>query len=161
MSALDIAVPFVQQKEDCKLQAYRDEAGFPTIGYGHLLTVNTHCALEKFKPITQEQADQLLRDDLGKTLIGVEAALDGHGPFTDHELAALCSLAFNIGLNAFTHSTVCRMLTTAEPPNRVQAADAFRLWNKETIGGKKIVSKGLVNRREAERVLFLSPDQGA
>ena len=30
------------------------------------------------------------------------------------------------------------------------------MWNKVTFGGKKVISNGLVNRRERERALFLS-----
>ena len=61
---------------------------------------------------------------------------------------AMASLCWNIGPGNFAKSSVVRRFNDG---NLMGAGDAFRLWNK--AGGK--VLKGLVNRREAERALFL------
>jgi len=37
----------------------------------------------------------------------------------------------------------------------LQIRTGFRMWNKITVGGKKVVSKGLDNRRNAEADLFI------
>jgi lysozyme len=60
----------------------------------------------------------------------------------------MTSLAFNIGLDRFNGSTV---LKRHRQGNYSRAADAFLLW--KYIAGRP--SKGLLNRREAERLLYL------
>jgi lysozyme len=62
---------------------------------------------------------------------------------------AMTSLAFNIGLDRFNGSTV---LKRHRQGNFARAADAFLLWRY--ING--VPSKGLLNRREAERELYLT-----
>ena len=69
-------------------------------------------------------------------------------PLNDNQLAACTSLAYNIGLAAFRGSTLLRKLNDGDYQG---AADQFPVWNK--AGGR--VVQGLVNRRAAERDLFL------
>ncbi len=76
----------------------------------------------------------------------------------ENEFAALCSLVFNIGHGAFRKSTTLRELNRN---SRLDAADAFELWNKATINGKKQVVAGLAARRAAEKGLFLTPTEEA
>lgn len=53
-------ISLIKQFEGCKLKAYRCPAGVPTIGYGHTKGVKMGQA------ITQEQAEEYLREDLEK-----------------------------------------------------------------------------------------------
>jgi lysozyme len=64
---------------------------------------------------------------------------------------ALIALAFNIGDKAFLGSTVMRRINAGDLAG---VPEAFRMWNKETIEGRKVVNQGLVNRREAEIKLW-------
>ena len=64
----------------------------------------------------------------------------------------MVSLCYNIGPTGFKNSTVVRKLNDNDYSG---ASNAILMWNK--AGGK--VSKGLVNRRNAERELFLTQDQ--
>jgi lysozyme len=68
---------------------------------------------------------------------------------SQNKFDAVVALCYNIGLGNFQSSTLRQKILRKEWD---AAADAFMLWNK--AGGK--VLKGLVKRREAERVLFLS-----
>jgi lysozyme len=61
----------------------------------------------------------------------------------------MTSLAFNIGLSRFGNSTV---LKRHKLGNYQAAGNAFLLWRFDN--GKPV--KGLLNRREAERMLYLS-----
>jgi lysozyme len=61
----------------------------------------------------------------------------------------MTSLAFNIGLSRFGNSTV---LKRHKLGNYQAAGSAFLLWRFDN--GKLV--KGLLNRREAERMLYLS-----
>ncbi len=63
------------------------------------------------------------------------------------EIGACTSLAYNIGLANFEHSTLLRKINAGD---RAGAAAEFPKWNK--AAGK--VMKGLVNRRAAERAVF-------
>ena len=72
---------------------------------------------------------------------------------TEEQRAALISLTFNIGSGGFLSSTVLRRLNAG---NYEGAADAFLMWNKITRNGVKERDQGLVNRRERERLLFLT-----
>jgi lysozyme len=72
-------------------------------------------------------------------------------PLTGPQLDALIALCFNIGGPAFITSTVLRRVNAQDFKN---VPDAFRMWNKETIKGRKVVNNGLVNRREFEIKLW-------
>ena len=71
------------------------------------------------------------------------------GKITQNMFDALVSLAYNIGTGALAGSSIIRKLKAGD---KLGAANAFRLYNKS--GGQ--VLKGLVNRREEERKIFLS-----
>jgi GH24 family phage-related lysozyme (muramidase) len=96
--------------------------------------------------ITQAEADERLRDDLGDAEAAVERLVTV--PLNPNEHAALVSLVFNIGSGAFSHSTLLRLLNGG---NRAGAARQFKRWNR---GGGKVLN-GLVKRRAAETALFL------
>ncbi len=70
-------------------------------------------------------------------------------PTTPNMLGAMVSLAYNIGLGAFGKSSVLKNHLARRYAN---AAASFNLWNK---GGGKVLP-GLVRRRAAEAVLYLS-----
>jgi lysozyme len=135
---------------------YKDVAGFPTIGVGHLLTKAelTTSALQldgSFidwrKGLSEAQCLALLAQDVYIFEQAVDGALVGIA-LTQHEFDACVSLAFNIGGAAFTGSSVVRFLRKGM---RADAANAFLLWKK--AGGK--VVQGLLNRRIAEKKIFL------
>lgn len=125
--------------EGCRLTAYPDSVGIPTIGYGHTLGVKLGDV------ITQAQADKFLLDDLKTAINAVHAAV--HVPLTENEESALVDLVYNIGAGNFQHSTLLRLLNAGQ---HEAAADQFAAWNK--AGGQ--VLAGLVRRRAAEAALF-------
>lgn len=67
---------------------------------------------------------------------------------TPNQWAALTSFAYNVGLSACLGSTLVRLVNEGELD---KAADQFLLWDKS----KGQVIQGLLNRRKAERTLFL------
>lgn len=134
----------IKSFEGCKLEAYLCPAGVWTIGYGH-----TH-GVVKGQKITQDQADQLLIDDLDIFVKGVDQATNV--PLSQNEFDALVSFAFNVGIGAFKSSTMCRLINEGKLK---EAADQFDRWNK--AGGK--VLAGLTRRRKAEKELFLKDGQ--
>ncbi|PAQ09734.1 lysozyme [Mesorhizobium temperatum] len=140
----------IARREGNVLTAYLDSVGVWTIGVGHT-SVAGPPKVSKGLKITAAQSDEILQRDLA----GVEASVSAmvKVPLNQSEFDALVSLVFNIGAGGFKGSSVLRNLNAG---NRRGAADSMLAWNKGTIGGKKVVLKGLANRRADERAQFLS-----
>lgn len=149
MKLSNIGLSLLKQFEGCKLVAYRDSANIPTIGYGHIQGVKMS------DKITQEQADQWLKEDVAKFERGVNKLVRELGvTITQNQFDALVCFAFNVGLSALQKSTLAKKLYTMDNKDQQSVyavADQFLRWNK--AGGK--VVQGLVNRRGKERLLFL------
>ncbi|WP_370275463.1 lysozyme [Yersinia ruckeri] len=122
---------------------YRDVVGVLTVCDGH-----TGQDIILGKRYSDAECDALLQQDL----IPVFAAIDRivNVPMTDFRKAALASFGYNVGISAMTHSTLVKKLNRGDTSG---ACDELRRWIK--AGGK--VWKGLVNRREVERELCLTP----
>lgn len=134
----------IKQFEGCRLDAYRDQAGVATIGYGHTQAVALGLK------ITQEEAEQYFEKDVADFAMRVRACLTREP--SQEQFDALCSLAFNIGVGAFKGSTVWRQFNAADD---IAAANAFGLWNKMRVDGKLVESPGLTRRRATEKALYL------
>ena len=123
--------------EGCKLNAYRDAVGIPTIGYGRTRGV------EMGMTITQEQADK----DLEEFIELEEEALGrflGDVKLTDNQWDAIVSFAYNVGIGNFKRSTMAKKIL-ANPANPTIYHE-FGRWVK--AGNKKL--PGLVRRRAWE-----------
>lgn len=97
--------------------------------------------------LTEAQAQEWLEEDLAESAAGVEKRVKV--VVTDNQFGALVSFAYNVGLGNFQGSTLLRHLNEG----KYKAASVeFGKW---TRGGGKVLP-GLVKRREAERLLFLS-----
>jgi lysozyme len=142
----DRGLALIRQFEGVKLDAYQDVAGIWTIGYGHIKGV------QPGMHITQDEAEQALKDDLRGTEIAVEGATSAAPP-SDNQFAAMVALCFNIGSANFRSSSVLKEHLSG---NSAAAADAFLLWNKARVNGTLQVVQGLANRRAAECALYLS-----
>lgn len=130
--------------EGFKGSVYLDVAGLPTIGYGHLIKPH-----ERFTTITEAQAGALLAKDV----TSAESAVNKYVkvPLTQNQFDALVSFAFNVGNGAFANSTMLKRINEGK---YTEAGYEFGRWVFITVGGKKTVSAGLVNRRTADYNLF-------
>jgi lysozyme len=138
---LESAATLVKEFEGCRLVAYRCPAGVWTIGWGH-----TGPEVRKGLTITQEQADELLEQDLGSVLSGVDRLVTVD--LSVGQTAALVSFAYNVGLGALKHSTLLRLLNAGA---KEAAAAELAKWTR--AAGR--VLPGLVRRRAAEMEMFL------
>ena len=134
---------FIRETEGEKLTAYRCSAGVPTIGVGH-----TGPDVRLGMTITKAQSEALLVADLARFEKAVSAAIKV--PLTQNQFDALVSLAFNIGADAFSKSTLVRVLNGGHCD---QVSAQLARWNK--VGGKP--NKGLTARRAREAALFVKP----
>lgn len=142
LSNSDACTALIKQFESCRLHSYIDQAGLWTIGWGHRTKLRD-------KLITQEQADDLLTIDIAKAVNTVTCLVSV--PLTQNQFDALVSFAYNIGAQAFRDSTLLKLLNASHP----NVADEFKRWVYVRKNGRMLISKGLVRRREAERVLFI------
>ena len=137
-------IALIQEFESCRLRAYLCSAGKPTLGWG-----STGSDIKLGMTWTQEQADERFERDLQRFEREVESLLTFEP--TNNEFSALVSFAYNVGVNALSKSTLLRKFNAGDTTG---AANEFLRWNK--AGGN--VLAGLARRRDAERDLFLSPD---
>ena len=139
MKISDAGLALIKRSEGLRLDAYLDGANVPTIGYGSTLGVHMG------QVITPGEAERKLQEDIARH--DITPLLDGC-PTKQCEYDAMTSLAFNIGLERFRNSTV---LKRHKLGMKDAAGQAFLLWRY--IAGKP--SQGLLNRREAERLMYL------
>jgi lysozyme len=142
------AAKIIADFEGLRLRAYKDSGGIWTIGYGTTINPDTGLPIKQGDSITKETALRWLKIQTASVASRVKALIKR--PVTDNQLAALTSLAYNIGLGAFGRSTLLRKLNAGE--NSQAIAAEFLKWNK--VAGQ--VVPGLTNRRKLESELFLS-----
>jgi lysozyme len=148
-----LAMPLIQEFEGLRLAPYLDSAGIPTIGWGTILYPNGRPVTMQDPPISQDYAQDCLAFEMQSKSTALQHLLT-----TDpglHQAAAMLSLVYNIGVANFTGSTVLRQFNAG---NIQAAADAFLLWDKAHVNGELVVVPGLLKRRQAEQVVFLTAD---
>lgn len=143
MTHSEACVDLVATFEGLRTTAYQDQRGIWTLGYGHTYGVEEGhtCTVDQAKAWLYQ--DLMIADRALQKCVKVET--------TQNQWDALCSLAYNIGGAAFEASTLVKLLNVHDFTG---AANQFLNWDK-TNGA---VNLGLVNRRAAERKLFLTPE---
>lgn len=139
-------IGLIKSFEDLRLSAYDDGVGKWTIGFGTTIYPNGH-PVQEGDVCTEIQAEQYLHNDLATFERTVNSAVKV--PIHQHQFDALVSLTYNIGSNAFRHSTLLKNLNNHDYK---AAAEQFDVWNR---GGGRVL-KGLVRRRQIEKTLFLT-----
>jgi lysozyme len=136
---------FIEGQEGCALGAYWDVNGY-SIGFGHHSP-----GVVASMSISQEQADELLSGDL----TWVEAAVNHLVvvPVSQAQFDALADFVYNEGAGALQRSTALHLLNSGAAMDKV--ADALLLWDKKMSGGSLVSDSGILQRRRAERALFL------
>lgn len=120
-------------------------SGKPTIGYGF-----TSKKLVEKCFITQKEADveleRIVKLCLGRIHKSVKVKL------TANQETALVAFIYNVGGANFAKSTLVKKLNEND---FVGASNEFGKWKYTKVNGKKVVSKGLLNRRNQEKARFL------
>lgn len=142
-------IDMIRHFEGCKLVAYKCPADVWTIGYGH--TQGVHEGMT----ITQAQADDMLRQEIARFEREVESLIKIPSPL-QCQFDALVSFAYNVGSDIDSDNLAeglgdSTLLKKFNAGDIAGAAAEFPKWNR--AGGK--VSNGLINRRNAERRMFL------
>ncbi len=144
-------VELIQMFEAFRSTTYLDAAGVPTIGFGH-----TGREARPGNVISFDRAIELLMEDIDTAASAVDAAVTR--PLTDNQRNALISLVFNIGGEAFSNSTLLRLINS--DIQSVTAAEFLRWVHARVPGVGMSPLRGLESRRQLEAFLFLVEDDG-
>lgn len=147
MNVSDKAIKMIRHHEGVRVKPYQDAIGLWTVGVGHLIGDGKTLPDEWNRTLTMGEVDEILRKDLARFEAGVERLCPTG--LTQSRFDALVSISFNFGLGNLQRSSIRMKHNRGEFKD---AADSFLLYNK--AGGK--IFKGLVNRRNDERALYLS-----
>jgi lysozyme len=142
------------QWEGIEGNVYKDSAGLPTIGVGHLLTrdeltsgkiIIRGLSVKYANGLTQQDVLNLLAQDLDifEEIVNTNVKVD----LAQHQFDALVAFTFNIGGNAFKSSTLLKALNQGRYGD---VPEQLRRW--VFAGGQKV--QGLANRREKEIQLW-------
>lgn len=158
MNVSDKAIAVIKHHEGVRQKPYRCPARLWTVGVGHVLYPeqgklkiedrdNVPLRPEDFRVFSMEEVDAILRSDLNRFERGVERFCPV--ALSQGQFDALVSFSFNVGLGTLQRSTLRQKVLRGDMEG---AAEEFL---KYTIAGGKVL-KGLVNRRNDERAMFLS-----
>lgn len=133
----------IKQFEGYSATVYNDVAGYPTIGYGHKITLAERTA--GLKTVTEQEATRLLAADVATAEAAVNRLVKV--ALNQGQFDALVSFVYNVGAGAFSRSTMLKLLNAGD---YTAAAGQFSRW--VYAGGQQ--SSGLFNRRQGEIALF-------
>lgn len=128
---------------------YQDSGGVWTIGYGSTYYADGAKVAKADEPITEPMAVALLLDLFNKDFAGYIPV-----NINQNQYDALASFIYNVGITGFNNSTLKKKVMAN--PDDPGIRDEFLKWNKITIDGRKIVIKGLTNRRKREAKLYFT-----
>lgn len=132
-------IAVVAQWEGKSNDPYRDLIGKVTVCYGE-----TNVPMRRYSDAECEDMLAGSLADYAAAVLVRNPELRGHDP----QLIAASSLSYNAGIAAYQRSTVARLFSE---DRWISACNAFRSW--VYAGGRRV--RGLVNRREKERLICL------
>ena len=140
------------EEEGVRYTVYRDVAGYPTVGVGHLILPEDD--LQVGDRVDEAQVLQFLEHDLAKAEQGVRL-LVGDLPLHQHEFDALLDLVYNVGLGNVSENESPRLNTAID--SRDYEAIAAEL-DYTHAGGK--FARGLQFRSERRAKIFMKGRYG-
>lgn len=142
-SVANACLQLIKRYEGFKAEVHTGPAGKRLIGYGHEIG-----ASDQAGPISENQAYELLLNDVRQKASSVADFIKV--PVSRNEFSALVCLAYNVGANRLKGDSTIRELNAG---NYHAAADQMTTLRK----ANDQINQQLVERRQAECALFLSP----
>jgi lysozyme len=147
LAAIDLAKRFegfhrVPKHDPHRAYPYICPAGFWTIGFGHLCEPN-------HPPITEEEAEDYLAQDLQTALRATLRYCPVLATESEEKLAAIVDFTFNLGAGRLQTSTLRRRI------NQRDWSSAVTELVRWVRGGGRVLP-GLVMRRQAESLMLLA-----
>ena len=139
MNTSETLILKLREFEGLRLEAYKDAAGVPTIGYGHTKGVRMG------DKITRWWAIETLKKDIEEVSQQVDELQVAH---TEGQMDALVSFAFNLGIARLQRSTLLKLIR--QGASKAVIKREFKKW--VYAGGERM--KGLERRRDWEAKRF-------
>lgn len=136
----------LKEHEGVRKEIYLDPIGLPTGGVGHLLKGEEVQKFPVGTPLSDEQVDEWLRQDIREAEEAVSELVTVE--LTQGQFDALVSFVFNVGSGNLKKSQLLRLINAGEYD---LASNQFSRW--VFAGGQRF--RGLERRREDERNLFI------
>lgn len=150
LSVSDDLLEAMVEEEGVRYDVYRDVAGYPTVGVGHLVLPQDNLRIGD--TISHERAMEFLEQDLKKAEWGVRR-LVGDMPVNQNEFDALVDLVFNVGEGNVSQLQSPRLNAAIEQRDYDAIADEL-----EYTTAKNRVAKGLIYRSERRTKIFMNAD---
>ena len=145
-SITDAGLNLIQRFEGFSPTIYICPAGYPTIGYGHVVLTGEQLRFDG--GVLREEAAELLRQDVRIAESAVLRLITS--PLADGQFDALVSFTFNLGAGALQRSSLRKKV------NRGEHGDVpVELMKWVWSAGRKL--SGLMRRRQAEGALYSAP----
>ena len=135
------------EEEGVRYTVYRDVAGYPTVGVGHLITPGDN--LRVGDRISEEQVLSFLEGDLATAERGVRI-LVGDLPLYQHEFDALLDLVYNVGLGNVSEAESPRLNAAIKAGDYEKIAAELDYTH---AAGR--VARGLEFRSERRAMMFM------
>jgi lysozyme len=147
---------WLRLKENVRYKAYpdgKDSKGNQkyAIGMGHQILPGEEYLLQT--TISEQKVRELFKSDIEKIVADVNSLVKV--PLTRNQKLALVSIRYNVGPGGFRSG---KLLSTLNFGNYAGVASLIPTFIVTSNGG--IFSPGLQNRRNSERDLFVTPDEG-
>jgi lysozyme len=137
----DAGLALVKHFEGYSPIVYEDAAGYPTIGFGHLIKPGEKTQ----EPLLGDAAERLLQKDIAPKAAAVNQYV--RVPLFQGQYDSLISWTYNLGEGALKSSTMLKKINAGRHD---EVPGQMKRWNR--AGGK--VLKGLERRHEAEAALY-------
>lgn len=147
LTASDAMKEALAEEEGVRLTVYRDVAGYPTVGVGHL--VRPADGLKVGDTISYEQALKFLESDIIHAEEAVKR-LVGDLPLYQYEFDALVDLVYNVGEGNVSASESPKLNAAIQSGDYEAIASQLHY---HTAGGAK--ANGLVYRSERRQAIFM------
>jgi lysozyme len=148
MKLNDIGYKLITGFEGFRAKPYLCSAKVATIGYGSTFYLDGKKVTMADKPITEVDAFNMFKkiaDDFANKVSDLIKK-----PLTQNQFNALVSISYNIGINAFSKSTLLKKVNIDDNDPNIKLE--FMKW----CNVNKKPNKGLINRREHEVLIYFS-----
>jgi len=147
-------IELIKYFEGCKLEAYRDIGGIPTVGVGTILYASG-IPVKMGDKLTMAEAEKELFFDLVNIVKDIENfSLKNSVCFSQSQLDATVSILYNCGSGLLGPRKSLGIALRSR--DAVRVSDAFLVYCKLRRAGKLVISNGLLRRRKSESHLYLT-----
>lgn len=144
----DFLVDVIGHFEGCRSVPYVDPVGIKTVGIGHA----EYCNDIKDKHYTDMEVARIFANDVWNAEQCVNKYFNG-SKLPQGSFNALTSFVFNVGCTTARgrnkHTTIRKHALQGNYP---LMCDSLKQWVYGTVNGRKVVLRGLVKRRNMERL---------